>query len=119
MKTKIFVIFTLLIIIEGFLSGCTETNNGLSSEEERFVGTWEPNNEDFPLPIFLNFSSDRVFTQGPIQRNWEVKDGKLILTGDVPQETSRYDYYFTEEDTILHLQTEGQNVYIPYTKVTQ
>jgi hypothetical protein len=120
MKTKIFVIFTLLIIIEGFLSGCTETNNGLSSEEERFVGTWEAYSENFQMTILLIFEADRTFTQEPIVAQWRIRDGRLVISGENLPE-SQYDYYFTDEDTVLYIRTVGapSDTYISYNKMLE
>jgi len=113
MKNKIILILVIMAITLGFLSGCTETKN-LSEEEKRFIGTWTANSENFQ--ILMTFNPDRTFKQSFIERNWEIKDGLLVLTGETDLETSSYNYYFSENDTILNLQTVGTDVYVPYTK---
>jgi hypothetical protein len=112
-KNLILIIFTF-IILTGLLSGCAE--NKLSEEEEKFIGTWEAFSEYFQTTITMTFHSDGTFTQGEINRNWEVKNDLLVLTGNVEQETSSYNYYFSENNTKLYLQTVGTDFYIPYTK---
>jgi len=112
-KIAIFLIVFIVITV-GLLNGCTETNKSLSDEERRFVGTWGATSENFQ--ISMTFYSDGTFKQNFIERKWEVKDGLLVLTGETDLETSSYDYYFTEDDTKLHLQTSGTDVYVVYTK---
>ena len=112
---KLLVISILISV--GLISGCAETNNSSSDEEEKFVGTWEAYSES---SISMTFNSDGTFSQvtpfGLIVRNWEVKDEKLVLTGETDSETSSYNYYFSENDTKLHLQTVGTDVYVEYIK---
>ena len=114
-KLTIFLICFMVLSV-GFLNGCTETNNPLSDEERRFVGTWGAYSELFNMTILINFYSDRTFTQGEVHRNWEIKEGKLVLTGDNNEGVTSYDYYFSENDTILNLRTLGADVYVAYTK---
>lgn len=114
MKKLTIFLFGFMLISVGFLNGCTETNKSLSDEELRFVGTWVAYSENFQ--ISMTFYSDGTFKQSVIERNWEVKNGLLLLTGETDLEDSSYNYYFTEDDNKLHLQTTGTDVYVAYSK---
>ena len=114
MKMKTILLFTLMVIIIGFLIGCTETTNNISYEESRFVGTW--NSEENPkiIPVTLILNSDGTSIMGGLNSIWELKNGQLIITASDYELVSTFDYFFTENDTILHLRLEGNDVFDIY-----
>jgi hypothetical protein len=90
-------ISTLLVVL--VLSGCIESQSQ-SSEEKRFVGTW--NMEGVEKTVIFHSDGDMNVVFGD---KYEVKDGKLVIltrfAGGYTQES--YDYTFSNNDTRLIL----------------
>jgi uncharacterized alpha/beta hydrolase family protein len=118
MKMKTILLFILMVIIIGFLIGCTETTNNNSNEdsneESRFVGTWDSEENPDIIPIKLILNSDGTSTVNGMNSTWELKNGQLIVTIIDLELVSTFDYFFTENDTILHLRLEGNDVFDIY-----
>ncbi len=119
MKKIVTLILISILLSIGLLCGCTEQNTSQADDEARFVGTWGAYSENFQTTFSMTFSSDGTFTHGPMVFDWQIKDGKLFLLDEDGKEQSSYNYYFTENDTKLHLQTVGTDVYVTYTKEVQ
>jgi hypothetical protein len=116
MKIKTILSLILIVIIIGVLIGCTETTNNISKEESRFVGTWDSEENPDIIPIKLILNSDGSASVNGMKSTWELKNDKLIVTIiDLPL-VSTFDYYFTKNDTILHLRLEGNEVFDIYFK---
>jgi len=115
-KIKRVLLIILIVIIIGFLIGCTETKNNISNEESRFVGTWNSEEDPAIIPIKLILNSDGTSAVNGMKSIWELKNGQLIVTIIEIELVSTFDYYFTENDTILHLRLEGNDVFDIYFK---
>lgn len=87
---------SVLLICIG-LSGCTEN---LSSEEQRFVGTWKMEGMETTITFYSNGG-----ISGFLGDEYEVKDGKFVILTRYAGTTKRelYDYTFSNNDTRLIL----------------
>ena len=116
MKMKTILLFTIMVIIIVFLIGCTETTNNISDEESRFIGTWNSEVNPKIIPVTLVLNSDGTSNMGGLISTWELKNGQLIITASELELVSTFDYFFSENDTILHLRLEGNDVFYVYLK---
>jgi hypothetical protein len=116
MKKKLVLIFVLIVIAVGFLNGCTETSNNIPTEESRFIGTWKSEENPLIIPVTLILYSEGTSLMGGLNSTWELKEGQLVITLTDNELVSSFDYYFTEDDTVLHLQLFGNDVYDIYLK---
>lgn len=97
---KLLILFgvAVLLICVG-LSGCFDRQS-LSSEEQRFVGTWDMEGMGSPVIFHSNGQISGFFGE-----EFEIKDGKLVIlkrfAGVYRQES--YNYTFSNNDTKLIL----------------
>ena len=105
-----------MVIITVFFIGCIETTNNISDEERRFVGEWNSEVNPKIIPVTLILNSDGTANMGGLISTWELKNGQLIISASEFEFVSNYDYFFTENDTILHLRLEGNDVFDVYLK---
>ena len=104
----------LMLIVLVFV-GCTDINP-LNSDKDKLVGTWKAEGKvvesgwikDFEvmgLPEVLIFFSDGTVSFDYIEGTYEIKDGKLVLefVGEGGIVNLVFDYYFSDNDTKLHL----------------
>jgi hypothetical protein len=108
-------IFILLICVG--LSGCQEVTNSYPSDESRFVGTWKASQYEYHT-FFSDgtcLSSDILPISG-LRGMWEIKEEKLVITHEHSIINSTYDYYFSENNSKLHLKNIGGENYKVYTK---
>ena len=97
----IFGIIILLICIG--LSGC----NFQSSEENRFVGTWKKESDQYSQTI-LTFYSDGTYSIGSTTMgDYNIKDGKLELQIIDSSMSQIYEYSFSNNDKTLTLSSVG------------
>ena len=103
----------LVICVE--LSGCNELSNPLSSEEDKFVGTWKSGS--YSLVCF----SDGTGSYMDFSMTWKLKDEKFVIEiSNIPlvddvSITDVYDYSFSDNDktlTITSIDTGIPEVYI-------
>ena len=97
MKKRLAIIGIVAILVTVGLSGCTEEDNTLTSEETKFVGTWQ-NNTSMVIDLF----SDSTCTYLSINGTWDLKDGILGLelsTGSI----IHYRYKFSNNNRTLTL----------------
>jgi hypothetical protein len=118
MKRKIIVLGTVVILLMVVLSGYNElTDGGLSDEEEKFVGTWIENYQEIDRnKLFYTFFSDKTYSQSGQGGTWKLKEGKLLLESSYTEPPFLYDYYFSENDTILNLKWTSSDSYTEYLK---
>lgn len=64
----------------------------------------------------MTFFTDGTCSLGGVGATWEIKDSKLVITMGNNELVSSYDYYFSEDDTKLHLRTSGSDKYDIYSK---
>jgi hypothetical protein len=94
---KIQIMIISIMICVGILSGCNEKSASLTDEERRFVGTWNGNISVFDV---IAFFPDRACSHySDLSGNWEIKDGKLVIT--VKDAEYTYDYSFSNNDDVL------------------
>lgn len=97
---KLLILFgvAVMLICVG-LSGCVDSQS-LSSEEQRFVGTWDMEGMESPVIFHSNSQISGFFGE-----EFEIKDGKLVIlkrfAGVYRQES--YNYTFSNNDTKLIL----------------
>ena len=104
MKKQLIIGIAVLFLSVG-LSGCTTENR-----DSRFVGTWGEN----PVVQMTLFSDGSCSFAGS-NGNWQIKDNKLNLELDNGA-SFVYDYYFSEDETILYLKTLSSDTYTALTK---
>jgi len=114
MRIKVILLFVTIIITVGFLVGCTETNNKKPGEESRFVGTWKSEDNPKIIPVTLVLNSDGTSLVSDMNGTWELKDGQLIVILGNNDLVSVFDYFFTEDDTVLHLRLSGNEEFDIY-----
>ena len=108
MKKQLMIVGIIVILLTVGLSGCNNSIN--KNYDSRFVGTWKYQS------ITMTLSSDGTCTHGNINGTWEIKDNKLVFAYNNWINTELFDYYFSENNTILDLKIEGNNNYIEYIK---
>lgn len=126
MNKKLIGISIILMLLIVGLSGC------LSSEEQRFIGSWQDDTtEEFIYTFKEEFlskpleikSSSINFVQiggGNIEEgSWKIEENKLYLTKNVEQPTTLTYYYRFEDDNTLILTTMGiqENVEITLRRI--
>jgi len=96
---KQFVIFgiIILLIVIG-LSGCSE------NKDNRFIGTWKRQEPSTKLTFFSDGTLTQDFIEG-YEGNWEIKNGKIILSFSNNQATKEYlyDFSFSNNDKTFTL----------------
>jgi len=99
MNKHLFICVISLILVSIIISGCFESQS-LSSEEQRFVGTWIMEGIESPIIFYPNGDIN-----GFIGNEFKVEDGKFVIlsryAGGYIQEF--YDYIFSDNDTRLIL----------------
>ena len=90
------ILFLLFVLV---FSGCFESQSQ-SSEEKRFVGTWDMEGTKVIVKFFSNGEMDAVLGD-----KYEVKDGKLAILSKFAGGYTQvlYDYTFSNNDTRLVL----------------
>jgi len=112
MKKQIIVIGIIVILLVVGFCGCNEKKNTSQSDEEFakeiIVGTWKKSNVAYEWNVTMTMHSNGTVVTGSPDvgygsGEWELKDGKLILTwieGDVTKTDSWY-YSFSDSNTLL------------------
>lgn len=102
MKNRIVIIGIAVLLICIGLSGCNNTIS--NSEINRFVGTWKAEN-NYEMTFFSNGTCNAI----NLGNRYEIEEGKLIFIMDVYEHEVNitYDYYFSDDDTILYLKLVG------------
>ena len=107
MKLKILQIAAIILLLTSFLSGCTST------EEDKFVGTWETEDKSLKLVIYEDGECNFMSGDG----TWELKNNTLLMvirfTGG--KNTMSYIYSFSEDGKELTLSDTSGRYWI-YTK---
>jgi hypothetical protein len=108
MWKKILLISVVIIIISSFLSGCIS-----KTDEDRFIGTWETEDESMKLVIYSDGTCEFIGSEG----TWEIKDGNLwmVLRFTGGKNTMSYNYSFSDGDKTLTLMDTSERTWI-YTK---
>ena len=105
MNKNILIWAIMVLIVIMFFSGCFE-NQTQSSEEMRFVGTWDMDGTEVTIKFYSNGEMDSVLGD-----KYEVKDGKLAILSKFAGGYTQvlYDYSFSNNDTklvLINLDTE-------------
>lgn len=109
MKKHLNVIGITLMLLAVGLSGCTETD-----DTAKFVGIWERIETNGDIASFTFFSNGTYNLNDEISGKYEIIDGKLITyVSEIPYEN---EYYFSDNDTKLHLTYPGIEHTVVYTK---
>jgi hypothetical protein len=102
MNKQLVMIGLIVLVVCVSLSGCTQDT--LSLEKNKFVGTWKSSTlGDLST---LNVYSNGTWTSTLSHGTWDVKDGKFILVDATTGLSNKYTYTFSNSDTTL--QVTGQ-----------
>ncbi len=97
MNKYLFICVLSVIFTDIVFSGCVES---LSSEEQRFIGSWIMEGMESPVTFHSNGEISGFFGE-----EYEIEDGKLVIlkrfAGGYRQES--YNYTFSNNDTRLIL----------------
>jgi hypothetical protein len=110
MKTLVIAIGVTILFFFVLLIGCNDLNN-ISSEEQRFVGTWETEGD---TPLKFIFLSDGTGSFSGASLNWEVNEEKFIIELMPGEVIFSYDYSFSDNGNTLKLtdvQTKKSLIY--------
>jgi ABC-type Fe3+-hydroxamate transport system substrate-binding protein len=105
MKKQLVIIGIVALLVAVGLSGCNQVSNTLNPEKNKFVGTWTFT-DMFGNPVTLNFFSDGTFAFPLANGNYDIKNGKLVLTyseGTVIV----WDYIFSNYDKTVTIYSPG------------
>ncbi len=121
MSKKLIIIGVAVLLVCVGLSGCFESNNGdyISSEENRFVGTWIASEESSEklLGTTITFYSDRNVhlewsDEAVLGGTYEIKDEKLTINLVDGEVIKLYNYSFSNNNQYLTISS------IDNTKIT-
>ncbi len=113
MKNYLIISGIVLVLLTVILSGCNDINS-LSSEEDKFIGTWEASEGN--VTSTMRFFSNGTVLQSILGQNiygtWEIKDGKLF-TENENSGIATFDYSFSEDGKTLstHKSDSGYLIY--------
>lgn len=109
MNKKILSVVVMLVLLAVLFAGC----NGQSSEENKFVGTWEASEYNV-----ITFFSDGTCSGGVPGSKYEIKDGKLVflMYSGGNEFSYAYDYSFSNDDKTLTLTSVNIGNTVVYTK---
>ena len=118
MKKHIIAIGIVILLLAVGLSGCNELDNSngngnTSSELDKFVGDWVIEQQS---NSYLTIFSDGTCSYYGSSGFWEIKDGRLVLDLYSQGRTEVFSYYFSENNTKLHLKASYQEDYETYIK---
>jgi len=109
MKNLFIVIGIVVLLLTVGLSGYNEISNPLSSEEDRFIGTWESEKDGSGIVTFFSDGEwiGSGIWLGGMTGYYEIKDGKLVMSyiieGTKFSTVNNYSFY--NNDTTLTLTT--------------
>jgi hypothetical protein len=118
MKKQLVILAIVTILVTVGLSGCNQESNPLTSDKDKFIGTWKGRTTldtiaFDPTNITLTFFSDNTYSMNSMSDTWELKDGKLILHGtNLLFETSMqvvYSYTFSNNNRMLTISNIAGN----------
>ena len=108
MKKQIIVIGIIVILLVVGFCGCNEKKDTLSSDEEIIVGIWKKSNVAYEWNITMTMHPNGTVATGSPDvgyglGEWELKDGKLILTWMEGEKilTDSWYYSFNDYNTLL------------------
>jgi hypothetical protein len=102
MKKQLVIIGIVAILVSVGLSGCNQTSNSLTSDKDKFVGTWtiNANNKE---GTFVFYSNGTIITSSGSSATWEIKDALLVITGGTDTTPSTLSYKFSNGDKTVAL----------------
>jgi uncharacterized protein YceK len=101
MKKQLEIIGIVALLVAVGLSGCNQVSNTITSEKNKFVGTWK--NTTLDLTTTINLFSDGTCSYLGLPGTWDVKDGKLVMDFTDSGFTWKYNYVFSNNDRTLSL----------------
>ena len=109
MKKQLIIIGVVAILVTVGLSGCNQESNPLTSDKDKFVGTWEGEEKN----IVVYYSNGTLTTNGGMAI-WEIKDGLLVIeSGNISISLS---YKFSNDDKTLVFTNPESGITAIYTK---
>jgi hypothetical protein len=101
MKKQLVIIGIVTFLVCVGLSGCTQSNPVIS-DRDKFVGTWDvkANGKE---GTFVFYSNGTVITSSGSSATWEIKDGRLVITGGSCTTPSTLSYKFSNGDKTVAL----------------
>ena len=101
-------IVVILLIVS--FSGCTQDNNSLDKEKNKFVGIWYKTNY-----LVMDLNLDGTCSYLEQSGTWDLKDGKLVLELSSGLNFS-FNYAFSDSDLTLKLTSTLDGSTTVYTK---
>ena len=101
----VIVLFCWIFIVDfgGFSQLLGEkSQEAVQDESSRFIGTWS-----MAGAASLNFFADGSYRQGVTEGAWSVAVGVLTLSPDDGPSVVRYQYLFSEHETVLELTNQA------------
>ena len=124
MNNHLSIVGIAVLLLAVGLSGCEESNNPLSSFENKIIGTWKldtnSTNVDLELGNYITFLSDGelVSSNGREGGDYEFKEGKLLITLYWYDDWhNSYNYQFSENYTKLNLYNANNDNPLNYVKL--
>jgi len=116
MKKQLVIIGVILLLMSAGLSGCTNNNKPLTSEELKFVGKWRNAQlTNYTMDIYAN----RTFISSwKLYGVWNQQNGLFTLDYTVPDTTYTYTYAFSNDNNTLNLVLTS-DVNVTYTYLRQ
>jgi hypothetical protein len=107
MKTQVIIIGIVALFMCAGLSGC----NSLSSDKDKFVGTWKASNG-----VTSVLFSDGTCTVASVSGTWQIKDKMLVIVlANLPTQ-STFSYAFSNDDKTVTLTEVATGISTVYTK---
>lgn len=119
------VIVTALVLSIVMLTGCFGSQNVQKSELDRFVGTWGEivydSSGGTSIKGNVTFNGDGtgnsyLLDMFPGEFNYSLSDGKISIVYGVPEESTTYDYYFSDDYETLNIRNTFGGTITVYTK---
>ncbi len=115
---KLIILGMAVLLLAVGLSGCTTRLSPEMNIDDRFVGTWEGEDELGDNVSIIYFSDGTFNTNYGERGEYELKDEKLVMivmTGDL-KAVLTYNYAFSNDNTTLSLTELSVNETIAYTR---
>lgn len=107
MKTQVIIIGIIALFMCAGLSGCSS----LTSDKDKFVGTWKASNG-----VTSVLFSDGTCTVASISGTWQIKDKMVVIVlANLPTQ-STFSYAFSNDDKTLTLTEVATGISTVYTK---
>jgi hypothetical protein len=112
---KLLIIFGIIVIFICF-SGCTDLGSTVTSEEDKFIGTWSTESIYEQLTFYSNERCRKFRYEG----TWSIQDDIITITyaaGSKPYSYRYYYYYYYFYNNTMTLKNVDTDISTVYTKL--